>query len=95
MSLIHDQVHNLREKGLKAEYLGTSQPDKGVESRVLSQHSDTSTQILFVTPEWLYTGNKMSLLQQLSLQGRIGLIAIDEAHLLFDWQTFLQQVCPH
>lgn len=30
---------------------------------------------------------KMSLLQQLTLQGRIGLIAIDEAHLIFDWQT--------
>ena len=85
---MHDQVHNLSEKGLKAEYLGSSQPDKGVESRVLSQHSDTRTQILFVTPEWLYTGNKMSLLQQLTLQGRIGLIAIDEAHLIFDWQTF-------
>ena len=65
ISLIHDQVHNLREKGLKAEYLGSSQPDKGIESRVLSQHSDT--QILFVTPEWLYNGNKMSLLQQQQL----------------------------
>ena len=45
-------------------------------------------QIAFVTPEWLFNGNKLHQVQMLSSKGRIGLIAIDEAHLVFDWATF-------
>ena len=86
ISLMHDQVHSLKEKGLKAEYLGSGQKDKTIESKVLSPTGDV--QIAFVTPEWLFNGNKLHQLQMLSSNGRIGLIATDEAHLIFDWATF-------
>ena len=65
---MHDQVQNLKEKGLKAEYLGSGQKDKTIESKVLSPTGDV--QIAFVTPEWLFNVHQ---LQMLSSQGRIGL----------------------
>ena len=41
-----------------------------------------------MTPEWLFSSNKLALVKDMSESGKLGLIAIDEAHLVFDWNTF-------
>ena len=86
ISLMHDQVQNLKEKGLKAEYLGSGQKDKTIESKVLSTTGDV--QIAFVTPEWLFKWKQTTSVADAQFTERIELIAIDEAHLIFDWATF-------
>ena len=38
--------------------------------------------ILFVTPEWLFSSNKLNGVRTLAARNKISLIAIDEAHLI-------------
>ena len=45
-------------------------------------------QLLFVTPEWLFSSNNLDRVRELAINNKLSLIAIDEAHLIFDWQTF-------
>ena len=47
--------------------------------------------VLFVTPEWLFSSNRIELVRQLVQEKKIALIAVDEAHLIFEWQTFREQ----
>ena len=47
--------------------------------------------VVFVSPEWLFSDkNNHIKIQALSDSNRLGLIAIDEAHLVYDWQDFRQ-----
>ena len=46
---------------------------------------------MFVSPEWLFGGSddkNLAKLQTLHRQNRLGLVAIDEVHLVYDWQDF-------
>ena len=86
ISLMKDQTDQLIEKGISTTFLGTAQPDKSLEKRIFQGNTDVK--VLFVTPEWLFSSNKLSLVKEMALTGKIGLIAVDEAHLIFDWQTF-------
>ena len=48
---------------------------------------------MYLTDEHLYgpsgeCSRRLSVLQQLADKGRVGLIALDEAHLLFEWEHF-------
>ena len=84
---MQDQTHEL---GIKATYLGSAQFSPHAESEVFSQDSDTL--IVFVSPEWLFGKDDRNLMrvQSLHREGRLGLIAIDEAHLMYNWQDFRQ-----
>ena len=64
---------------------------------MLDQHStineeilrrDSNIKVLFVTPEWLFSSNKLDQVRELAANNKLSLVAIDEAHLIFDWQTF-------
>ena len=80
------QVHSLKEKGLKAECLGSGQVDETIESKVL-------TLVMCKLHFWPLSGYSMEInyikcrcsLWKAEL-GRV--IAIDQAHLVFDWATF-------
>ena len=41
-----------------------------------------------MTPEWLFSSNKLALVKEMSESEKLGLVAIDEAHLVSDWNTF-------
>ena len=62
--------------------------DPHAESAVFS--TDSNVLLLFVNPEWLFGNDDKNLakVQNLRADDRLGLIAIDEAHLMFDWQDF-------
>lgn len=88
ISLMQDQTHELSKKGISAIYLGSAQFDVHAEEMVFSPNSDVS--VLFVSPEWLFGGNDGNLkkVQKVCSDGRMCLVAIDEAHLMYDWQDF-------
>ena len=47
--------------------------------------------VIFVSPEWLFSDKHNYLkIQALNDNNRLGLIVIDEAHLVYDWQDFRQ-----
>ena len=84
-----DEVEKLKRKGISAAYLGSAQHDKTLEPKIFNGERDV--RVLFIIPEWLYSSNKMTLLKQLVEKKKIVLIAVDEAHLVFEWQTFREK----
>ena len=66
-------------------YLGSAQMDPQAESKVFSPDSNVS--VLFVSLEWLFQNDDTNLrkVQKMREAGRMGLIAVDEAHLIYDW----------
>ena len=81
-----DQVTNYTVKGIQAVYLGSAQPDKGLEERALSP--DSSENIIFVTPEWISKPQNKEKIKKLVSENKISLIAVDEAHLIHLWPQF-------
>ena len=90
ISLMQDQTHHLSETGISAIFLGSAKMDAHADSKVFSPGSTVS--LLFVSPEWLFNGNDRNLakVQRLCASGKVCLVAIDEAHLIYDWQDFQQ-----
>ena len=86
ISLMQDQVCNLRQKGIKSTYLGPAQLDKEAESNVLDPNSDIS--VIFVTPEWIAKLDKLIKVQALVSAGKVLLTAIDETPLVSEWADF-------
>ena len=86
ISLMIDQVQNLRSRGLTATYLGSAQKDTTMEVKV----SEGSFNIVYCTPEsFLSTsGSLKPLFRNLIADKRVGLIAVDEAHLIRTWRSF-------
>ncbi len=75
IALMQDQVTALRELGIEAEFLNSSQsPDERRE--VMTKLRQGSLQLLYVAPERLVTEHTKSLLRDIPLS----IIAIDEAH---------------
>lgn len=89
ISLMVDQVAKLTAKGIEAAYLGSSQPDKTLERKIFE--GKTKVAVLFVTPEWMFSSNKMSMIKEMAARKQLSLLAIDEAHLAFEWKTFRSQ----
>ena len=80
IALMQDQVTALRELGIAAEFLNSSQsPDEGRE--VMSKLRQGSLQLLYVAPERLVTEHTRSMLRDIPLS----VIAIDEAHCVSQW----------
>ena len=80
IALMQDQVTALRELGIEAEFLNSSQsPD---ESRaVMTKLRQGALQLLYVAPERLVTEHTKSMLRDRPLS----VIAIDEAHCVSQW----------
>ena len=76
LSLMHDQVQKLKQRGVRAEYIDSSLSGSEWLER-MDQLSHKRTTLLSVTPEKL---------PNLNLAGnQIGMIVIDECHCVLDW----------
>ena len=84
ISLMTDQVAALNHQiggGKEIScFLGTSQMDGSMESRALSGQFS----LIYITPEKLYS-SFLDRLQPLIESGRIGMLAVDEAHCISEW----------
>ena len=86
---MQDQTSELEKLGISATYFGSAQIDPNSESKALCAESNTL--VVFVSPEWLFSDkNNYLKIGALNDSNRLGLIAIDEAHLVYDWQDFRQ-----
>ncbi len=80
IALMQDQVMALRELGIAANFLNSSQsPDE--QRDVMTRLQQGRLQLLYVAPERLVTGHTRSLLRGVPLS----VIAIDEAHCVSQW----------
>ena len=85
ISLMQDQTTKLQEKGIRASFLGSTQTDPST----MNQYVEGKIELLFITVERLFTGGEAnSSLVKMGKEGKIGLIAIDEAHLISVWKSF-------
>ena len=80
IALMQDQVEALRQLGVAAEFLNSSQ-DAATQRAVERRFAAGELELLYVAPERLLTERCMSLLEQ----GRLALFAIDEAHCVSQW----------
>jgi ATP-dependent DNA helicase RecQ len=80
IALMQDQVHGLRQNGLRADYLNSSLSAEEALA-VIRRVSSGATDILYVAPERLATESFQGLLKRIP----IALFAIDEAHCVSQW----------
>ena len=80
IALMHDQVAQLRRRGIKAAYLSAGMSQREVEV-ILNQCVHGDTKLLYIAPERMMSRTFRSHL----LQMRLSLIAIDEAHCISQW----------
>lgn len=80
ISLMEDQVQQLRDEGLQAEYLSSSQTAPR-QREVISALARGWSGLLYVAPERFSSIGFSNLLNQL----RVNLLAIDEAHCISQW----------
>src|SRR5574338_235991 len=82
--LMHDQVSALKEAGVAADFLNSSQDSetaRAVERALLAGE----LKLLYVAPERLLMPRMLAMLDRLCEDGRLGLFAIDEAHCVSQW----------
>ncbi|MEO6264519.1 MAG: RecQ family ATP-dependent DNA helicase, partial [Luteimonas sp.] len=80
IALMQDQVEALRQLGVRAAFLNSTQ-DAGESAATERQLLDDELDLLYVAPERLLTPRFLSLLDRT----RIALFAIDEAHCVSQW----------
>ena len=86
IALMQDQAKQLQSRGISAIVLG----DAGGSIDDLCCYPMQSL-IVYLTPECIFSpssARRLVVLKQLAESGKISLIAIDEAHLLFEWDHF-------
>ena len=82
---MHDQTAGLLERGIRASFLGSTQKDPTVVQRLEKGELD----VLFLTVERFFTGAGVdSVFLRMATEGKIGLIAVDEVHLVCSWKSF-------
>jgi ATP-dependent DNA helicase RecQ len=80
ISLMKDQVDQLRARGLPAALLNSSQ-DLGEQDRILAALSRGELKLLYVAPERFKSTRFLAALGRL----RVSLLAVDEAHCVSEW----------
>ena len=84
---MHDQTRELKSKGIDAIFLGSAQTDPNADKWAFDKQNPAS--VIFVSPEWLFgKSENMDEVKSLHEQKQLGLIAIDEAHLIYEWDGF-------
>ena len=86
ISLMRDQTEQLNAYGLKVVYLGASKRYTQPSQNAVSPSSDIN--LIFATPEWLFNPCNLEMIKKLYNLQKLSLIAIDEAHLMYEWHTF-------
>ncbi len=84
IALMQDQVEALKQLGIKAAFLNSSQ-DAEVAREVMTQLMRGHLQLLYVAPERLLMSGFLSLLDEIQEGEGIALFAIDEAHCVSQW----------
>ncbi|KDP43717.1 hypothetical protein JCGZ_22344 [Jatropha curcas] len=82
IALMENQVMALKEKGIAAEFLSSTQTSQIHEDL---DSGKPSVRLLYVTPELIATAGFMSKLTKIHARGFLNLIAIDEAHCISSW----------
>jgi len=91
LSLIEDQVYQLRQKGVKCFFFGKSEMGCSKENvsrfyRDLLQNQDPNMRLIYMTPEKLVQSQSfMSVLDQLRDKDMIERFVIDEVHCVSHW----------
>ncbi|RVX05340.1 ATP-dependent DNA helicase Q-like 3 [Vitis vinifera] len=86
IALMENQVMALKEKGIAAEFLSSTQTTKARDKiHEDLQSGKPSLRLLYVTPELIATPGFMSRLTKIHARGLLNLIAIDEAHCISSW----------
>jgi ATP-dependent DNA helicase RecQ len=80
ISLMQDQVHAARARGIWAAALSSAQPE-GERRQVARDVRAGGVRLLYVAPERLATGALIGLLRE----ARPALLAVDEAHCVSEW----------
>ncbi|RCV08616.1 hypothetical protein SETIT_1G340900v2 [Setaria italica] len=81
-----NQVASLKNKGIPAEFLSSTQTAHTKQAIHEDLDSGTpSLKLLYVTPELVATPGFMAKLKKLYHRGLLGLVAIDEAHCISTW----------
>ena len=89
VALMYDQVRQLQNRGIPAIALG----DDYNSLQLLAAQTPGEPMVVYLTAEYMYGPfgeccARARLLQQLVEEGRVSLIPLDEAHLLFEWEHF-------
>ncbi|KAK9055578.1 hypothetical protein SSX86_026662 [Deinandra increscens subsp. villosa] len=86
IALMENQVMALKEKGVAAEYLSSTQTSQ-VRNKIHEEleSGNPGLRLLYVTPELIATTGFMSKLTKIHSRGLLNLIAIDEAHCISTW----------
>ena len=84
IALMQDQVSALREAGVAAAYLNSSQGQEEAWATEMDLR-EGRLDLLYVAPERLLAGRTLAMFESLHREGRVALIAIDEAHCVAQW----------
>lgn len=86
IALMENQVSALKEKGVSAEFLSSTQTTQ-TKNKIYEdlESGKPSLRLLYVTPELIATAGFMSKLMKIHSRGLLNLIAIDEAHCISTW----------
>ncbi|KAH9620542.1 hypothetical protein KSS87_012648 [Heliosperma pusillum] len=79
LSLMQDQVMALKQRGISADYMGSTQTDRTVQA----QAESGCYSLLFMTPEKALSIPKSFWTKMLKIG--ISLLAVDEAHCISEW----------
>ena len=89
---MRDQTIQVNEHGIKVAYMGLAAKYQPATTEALKSTSDM--QIIFVTAKYLFTKqlDNVSKLKMLEEADQLSLIALDEAHLIYEWNSFWSTV---
>src|SRR2546423_11034243 len=82
ISLMEDQVQQLRDEDLAAEFINSAQ-SPAQQRQVIAQVQRGLERLLYVAPERFFASSFQSAME--SLVGRVKLLAVDEAHCISQW----------
>lgn len=86
LALIQDQAASLRAKGVSVRVVTSSIMSASEVTQALADvATDASVRLLFITPEGVKVASARGALASAHSHGRVGLVAIDEAHCVSSW----------